>query len=641
MDDQDDLCAECARVDPVGALDCGESLPGETFFTLADDRQCMFCNLCIGALNSTRAAVGEPCLEGQVRVALDVERLCWSYETDDKPTCYTNWASVSIVDDDPESASPNGRPVNATTDSIYIQIIRDADGRISDRDCYSYGCRVYDEIDLGLVKLWMSQCASGHGDRCKSLPLRPDLPEYLVDTSALMLVPKTGHPRYAAVSYCWGNEQVPQLRLKDLKELAPDQDAWSIDGRWTEVPQTIKDAMLLCQRLSIPYLWVDALCILHDRPAQSELCDTHLAQQMRSIYESADLAIVAAAGDDSWAGLPGVRAGTRSVGQHVARLEDVVLANVLGSPYEVIPHFDFRSGKQILLNFPELNRHEHYRAYVEILEDYTGRRLTYQQDALEAFGGIASFLSRAVATSFLWGMPLRFFEQALLFQPGSKSRAPLTRRRQFPSWSWVGWQVEADGDFITCDSWVGTRGVHWWLDDFWSVNEWFRFKRATDGGLMEFEVVQGIENPREGGGAGLTHRIVKVPSSCHPSHVLLVDAMAARLDLRRHQSNQDADCGAHLVSLYFPGGDRELGTVRLGAGWNEGQALSFVAIAQETQEVGVAESGGSRRSELKEVIHTLLVETGVGGMSERRHMYTLDKADWDAAGPKRQTIFLV
>jgi hypothetical protein len=127
------------------------------------------------------------------------------------------------------------------------------------------------------------------------------------------LVPKTGHPRYAALSYCWGDAQVPQLRLKDLQELEPDRDSWSIGGRWAEVPQTIKDAILLCQLVSIPYLWVDALCILHDRPAQSALCDTHLAQQMCSIYESADLTVVAAAGKDSWAGLPGIRAGTRSV----------------------------------------------------------------------------------------------------------------------------------------------------------------------------------------------------------------------------------------------------------------------------------------------------------------------------------------
>lgn len=160
---------------------------------------------------------------------------------------------------------------------------------------------------------------------------------------------------------------------------------------------------------------------------------------------------------------------------------------------------------------------------------------------------------------------------------------------------------------------------------------------------MEFEVVQGIENPREGGGTGLTQRTLQVPSpsSLHPSHILLFDAMAARLDLRPHESNQDADYGARLVSLYIPGCDRELGTIRLGAGWNEGQAFDFVAIAQETREVDVVEQDGSRRKELKEVIHTLLVETDVGGMSERMHMYTLDKVDWDVASPKRQTIFLV
>jgi hypothetical protein len=150
MHDQDDLCAECARINPVEALADPESLPDHAYFTLADDRQCVFCNLCIGALNSTRAAAGKPCLEGQVKATLKVERR-WNDDMTDKPRRKIDWISVSALHD-PATASPNGHPANATPDFIHIQTIRNANGCVSDEDCYYYGRRVYDEIDLGLVR---------------------------------------------------------------------------------------------------------------------------------------------------------------------------------------------------------------------------------------------------------------------------------------------------------------------------------------------------------------------------------------------------------------------------------------------------------------------------------------------------------
>jgi hypothetical protein len=65
--------------------------------------------------------------------------------------------------------------------------------------------------------------------------------------------------------------------------------------------------MILCCRLSVHFLWVDALCIqqgdLEDKQDQMNIMD--------AIYSGAALTIVAASGSDSWAGLPGVRSNTR------------------------------------------------------------------------------------------------------------------------------------------------------------------------------------------------------------------------------------------------------------------------------------------------------------------------------------------
>lgn len=60
------------------------------------------------------------------------------------------------------------------------------------------------------------------------------------------------------------------------------------------------------------YLWVDALCLDQDIAAT----DSQTLNQfdaMSEIYQSVYLTIVGAAGQDSQAGLPGIRPGSRRV----------------------------------------------------------------------------------------------------------------------------------------------------------------------------------------------------------------------------------------------------------------------------------------------------------------------------------------
>ena len=81
--------------------------------------------------------------------------------------------------------------------------------------------------------------------------------------------------------------------------------------------------MTLCARLGIRYLWVDALCIPQD--------DAHLQarfiSEMANIYHHSHLTIVAASGETSHAGLPGLRPETRRITQH----KETVLGTTLAS----------------------------------------------------------------------------------------------------------------------------------------------------------------------------------------------------------------------------------------------------------------------------------------------------------------------
>jgi len=93
------------------------------------------------------------------------------------------------------------------------------------------------------------------------------IPKRLIDTrgSNLRLVEcdeiRDPNPTYAALSYCWGSADNAELQLKT--------NTTSLEERKLEIgieslTLVLKDAVFLSKALSIPYLWVDSLCILQD-----------------------------------------------------------------------------------------------------------------------------------------------------------------------------------------------------------------------------------------------------------------------------------------------------------------------------------------------------------------------------------------
>lgn len=90
------------------------------------------------------------------------------------------------------------------------------------------------------------------------------------------------HVPFSTLSYCWGD--VPHLKLgKDtLKHM---QDGISIN----DLAAAHRDAIILTRALSIPYIWIDALCIFQD-----DMDDwARESENMRSVYASSELTICA------------------------------------------------------------------------------------------------------------------------------------------------------------------------------------------------------------------------------------------------------------------------------------------------------------------------------------------------------------
>ncbi|KAK8127341.1 hypothetical protein PG984_008449, partial [Apiospora sp. TS-2023a] len=123
--------------------------------------------------------------------------------------------------------------------------------------------------------------------------------------------PSSGEARHggaserACLSYVWGGEQHVRTTKQTLQ-------SHTNEGIIIQtLPKTLVDAIRVCQRLGIPYSWIDALCIIQDDPAdiRQEL------GMMSQIYQQGYLTICA-----SRAG--GVHDGF--LGQH-------------GYPYETFP----------------------------------------------------------------------------------------------------------------------------------------------------------------------------------------------------------------------------------------------------------------------------------------------------------------
>ncbi|TEA14095.1 hypothetical protein C8034_v003502 [Colletotrichum sidae] len=132
-------------------------------------------------------------------------------------------------------------------------------------------------------------------------------------------MPAPAKAEYTALSYVWG----------DATSQNVSTTAESSQGRplssMAELPRVIEDAIALTMAMGLRYLWVDRYCIDQQSSAKHEQI-----RQMDSIYESAQLTIVAAAGTDPDYGLPGI-SRRRSI-QQTAKMGRCTIISTMRHP---------------------------------------------------------------------------------------------------------------------------------------------------------------------------------------------------------------------------------------------------------------------------------------------------------------------
>lgn len=359
------------------------------------------------------------------------------------------------------------------------------------------------QFDMEIVKSWVKNCVDWHGNDCIDTTAwkTSDLGVQFIRMICLTdnkLIKTSSPPLYIALSYVWGSAPVFKTLQNNVKDLMQTNGL-----PVSSFPKSIRDAMDLARELGFDYIWIDSICIIQDSTEDK----VQQLRMMDSIYSRASLTIVAAAGSHANAGIPGLQQGTRARKQHTVQIsDDLTLVALHPDTYRSAAATTWNTrgwtyqerllSKRCIFSFPDgsvsfqcskavwgedyyaetshlkrcapmmdisLNRSwmapgsvkergaptvhikntPYLQEYCRLVEEYTGRNMSYASDRLPGISGVLDVLRREFGLRFIHGLPEAIIHIALLWQPRNKlKRVPKDSKTDlpfFPSWSWTGW----------------------------------------------------------------------------------------------------------------------------------------------------------------------------------------------------------
>ncbi|KAF5539808.1 tol [Fusarium phyllophilum] len=358
-------------------------------------------------------------------------------------------------------------------------------------------------LDLSIPQRWIKQCEDQHGEECQRPKWLSDSdtewPERcrVIDVKEHRIVDLLPTMRYVALSYVWGSsEKARQSRFErrlTRENLSRLQQPNSLSEIY--LPQAIKDAMHVTEQVGERFLWVDALCIVQDDPADLG----RQTARMDLIYSKALFTILAACGEDSTSGLARLPSNPRDVFQRQVKVSSSglhIMPLVTLSEEDTLQFSTWNTrgwtfqerllsrrsliftNKQVywccdgttweeesLLDIPgstAFARSYSFGCYDEwddneakfsldsfdqYITQFSERKFTYASDVLPAFLGIIRRFEHLNNEKIHWGLNASTFDQALTWKYGQNRRdetytyvsGGLTRSVPYPSWSWLGW----------------------------------------------------------------------------------------------------------------------------------------------------------------------------------------------------------
>lgn len=365
----------------------------------------------------------------------------------------------------------------------YAKVIhRGSNAGMVEENTERFRCVVSSPLNWLKMKEWVGQCIQSHDRLVASQDIDfTRLPGSfrLIDVDKCCIVNAPENPRYATLSYVWG-EKTPE----EIEATLANMNLLSTPGQLDIVTlsRTIVDAIAFCRKLDVRYLWVDRLCIVQDDASHKH--DQIYA--MDAIYSCALFTVCAAAGESSHHGIPGIRVTPRPYARANLHLADTEIVPILpqlrdcladGRWYERGWTFqeELLGGRLILFtdwqafcrigvneesedeltesanewtldslsaNVPDFEAQEVdsvFNKYRRFLGVYSGRsQLSFASDAYNAFAGAFRYLYTNM-DGYIYGLPERDFDAAIVWvaRPTTDLSAP--RRHEnavLPTWSW-------------------------------------------------------------------------------------------------------------------------------------------------------------------------------------------------------------
>ena len=325
-------------------------------------------------------------------------------------------------------------------------------------------------LDLNNTKRYLQNCLRHHASCKQQREISKSRLSGLrvIDCSTRSIITPSGDSLYVALSYRWGeSHSKPHEQQTDMLP--------------AKLPATIEDAILVTRSLGFQYLWVDKYCVL-----QADEHDfKHQIRQMHLIYRSAQITIIAGGSMDASSGLVGISTPRASM-QTKGRYGNLSLVTFTLYPWNSLKftkgwidrgwtlqesYFSQRrlvfADEQVLFDcdrgtisedlqhsqipyydpLPRWRPDVNERDVQDLIEEYTSRVLTHDDDTLNAFDGVLADLeqneppirshwgicSRSDASGYLNGLLVG------LCWVHQVQNEKIHRRLGFPSWSWAGW----------------------------------------------------------------------------------------------------------------------------------------------------------------------------------------------------------
>ncbi|KAK1829575.1 heterokaryon incompatibility protein-domain-containing protein [Podospora conica] len=204
--------------------------------------------------------------------------------------------------------TPGWNQKHATT--LKITPLHDSRSALAPHVCGRQVLPAASDDNIEMMRGWISSCVAGHsscrtsvsGKTLKDNKEPQPLPTRLIEVTPKVRLRGTAGQcgQYLALSYCWGTgTDGSQASTTNTVTTQANIDSFYNDIPLEMLAPTIRDAVLLTQRLGFRYLWVDAICIIQGDTADWE----RESRQMANVFENALCTIVALGANHAGEGL--------------------------------------------------------------------------------------------------------------------------------------------------------------------------------------------------------------------------------------------------------------------------------------------------------------------------------------------------